>query len=531
MSTALMAVSLMAAMPLAAADNPPAESKAEVKAKPNQWEEKRHESHGAVTVGGKHIEYTAYAGTLMIEDKKGQPGAMMSYVAYIKKSDGSATNRPITFIYNGGPGSSTMWLHMGAFGPKRVLAGDAERGPSAPYRTVENEYSPLDASDLVFIDMPGTGFGRVGQDEKLADPDKLEQVLKKNEEVKKDFWGIDQDARAFTIFITKFLNKYDRWTSPRFLFGESYGTMRSAVLVNSLQRSNIDMNGVMLLSQILNYGSSVDGGRLELGDDLPFIGSLPSYAATAWYHNKLPNKPKDLEAFLADVRRFDLQEYAPALAMGDSLPQEQKHAMAEKLHQLIGLPADYIERADLRVNGGMFRKTLRADEGLLVGRLDTRYTSPPVDPMAKEADYDPQSAAISSAYVAVFNDYARGTLGFGKDDELHVSANVYQIWDTKHQPPGANQPLQRTANVIPDLAASMRTNPKLKVMLCSGYFDLSTMFFASEIELNHLNLPPEIRKNIEIKHFMTGHMVYVHEDALKQLHGYFAQFVADATTR
>ena len=521
----VLALGVMTVPPLAAAD----ENKAEIRPKPNQWEERQHESKGSVTVAGKHIDYSAVAGTIMIEDKKGQPGALMSYVAYFKKLEGPGSQRPITFIYNGGPGSATLWLHMGAFGPRRVVAGDAKRGPAAPYRVVDNEYSPLDVSDLVFIDMPGTGFGRVGADEKLADPDKLEQIAKKNEEVKKDFWGIDQDARAFNVFITKFLSHFERWNSPRFLFGESYGTMRSAVLVNSLQHSDIDMNGVMLLSQILNYGSSVDSGRIELGDDQPFIGSLPSYAATAWYHKKLPGPPKELEPFLAEARRFALQEYAPALAMGDSLPAADKRAIAEKMHALIGLPADYIERADLRVTGGMFRKALREDEGLLIGRLDTRYTSPPLDPMAKEADYDPQSAAIASAYVSAFNDYARGTLGFGRDDDFKPSANVYQIWDTKHQPPGAQMPLARTANVIPDLAAAMRTNPRLKVMLCSGYFDLSTMFFASEIELNHLNLPPELRGNIEIRHFLTGHMVYVNEEGLKQLHAAFAQFVTDVT--
>ncbi|HMA50536.1 MAG TPA: peptidase S10, partial [Magnetospirillaceae bacterium] len=466
---------------------------------------------------------TAVGGTLMIEDKKGLPGAMMSYTAYFKKGEGK---RPITFIYNGGPGSATLWLQMGAFGPRRVIAGDAERGPAAPYKVVDNDSSPLDVSDLVFIDMPGTGFGRIGIDEKTVDPEKVEAIAKKNEELKKEFFGVDQDARAFEIFITKFLTRFDRWNSPRFLFGESYGTLRSAALVRRLQAEDgIDMNGVMLLSQILNYASSPDSARNELGEDLPFVTSLPTFAATAWYHKKLPNQPKDLEPFLADVRKFAIQEYQPALSAGDSLAPDAKKAMAAKLHTLIGLSADYIEKANLRVSGGMFRKELLDDQGLVTGRLDTRYTSPPTDPLSKEVDYDPQSAAIGSAYLSAFNEYARGPLGWGKEAEFNSHADVYRTWDTKHQPPGSSMPLPKTTNVIPDLAVTMRTNPKLKVMLCSGYFDLSTAFFAGEYELNHLGLPAELKKNIEIKHFMTGHMVYVNEDALKQLHDAFAGFV------
>ena len=513
-----------AAVPAAFAE-PPKEAAADAKpGKANPWEEKRHESQGSVTVRGKHIDYSAVTGTLMVEDKKGLPGAMISYVAYFKKGEGK--QRPITFIYNGGPGSATLWLHMGAFGPKRVVAGDAERGPAAPYKMVDNDSSPLDVSDLVFIDMPGTGFGRVGIDEKTVDPEKAEATAKKNEEIKKDFFGIDQDARAFEIFITKFMTRFDRWNSPRFLFGESYGTLRSAALVRRLQaQDDVDMNGVMLLSQILNYASSPDGGRNELGEDLSFEMSLPTYAATAWYHKKLPTQPKDLEPFLAEVRRFDVQEYGPALAAGDSLAPDAKKAIAAKMHTLIGLPADYIEKANLRVDGGMFRKTLLDDQGLVTGRLDTRYTSLPTDPMSKEADYDPQSAAIGSAYISAFNDYARGPLGWGREAEFSPSADVYRTWDTRHQPPGASMPLAKTTNVIPDLAAAMRTNPKLHVLLCSGYFDLSTAFYAGEYEMNHLGLPPDLRKNIEIKHFMTGHMVYVNEDALKQLHDAFAGFV------
>lgn len=517
-----LAAALLCTAPAVFAE-PPKDAAAEAKpAKSNPWEEKKHESQGSVTIRGKHIDYNAVTGTLMIEDKKGLPGAMMSYVAYFKKGE---SKRPITFIYNGGPGSATLWLHMGAFGPKRVVAGDAERGPAAPYKVIENDSSTLDVSDLVFIDMPGTGFGRIGVDEKSVDPEKAEATAKKNEELRKDFFGVDQDVRAFDIFITKFLTRFDRWNSPRFLFGESYGTMRSAGLVRSLQEHNVDMNGVMLLSQILNYASSADGGRNELGEDLPFVMSFPTFTATAWYHKKVPNQPKDLEPLLDQARHFAIYELEPALAAGDSLAPDAKKAIAEKMHNMIGLPTDYILKANLRINGGMFRKTLLDDQGLITGRLDTRYTSRPTDDLSKETDYDPQSAAISSAYVSVFNEYARGTLGWGKEAEFFSSAEGTRIWDTKHQPPGAQFPLPKTPNVIPDLAAAIRTNPKLHVMLCSGYFDLSTLFFAGEYEMNHLNLPQDLKGNIDIKHFQTGHMVYVNEKALHDLHDYFAAFV------
>ena len=507
-----------------AADAPDEKAPAARPAKGGQWDEQRHDSKGSVTVGGATIEYTAVSGSIMIEDKKDQPGAMMTYTAYFKKAEGGTTHRPITFLYNGGPGSASFWLHMGSLGPKRVVVGDAEHTASAPYKVLQNEYSGLDASDLVFVDAPGTGFSRVGVNLKNVEPEKADAAAKRNAEQRADFYGVDQDGRAFTIFITKFLNKFDRWNSPRFLFGESYGTMRSAVLAHMLQRANIDLNGVMLLSQVLNYGSGSDAGRHEIGEDIPFQMSLPSYAATAWYHHKVANQP-DLEAFLAEVKRFDIQEFGPALMLGDSLPAEQKRALAQKLSGMIGLPADYIERADLRILGGMFRKKLLEDQGLIVGRLDGRYTGVPQDPMAKENDYDPQSAAISSAYTAAYNDYARTTLGFGKDDDFHPTADSIRGWDTKHQPPGTQLQLAKTTNVIPDLSATIKQNPKMKVMLMSGYYDLATLWYAGEYELGHMGLPPDLMKNVRIEHFKTGHMVYVNEDALKQLHGLFSQFV------
>ena len=530
----MLAASLGAPLAVRAADAPKssAASSAESKsAAPENWAsqytEERHESHGSITLGGKRIEYTAVAGTIMIEDSKNEPGALMSYVAYFRNG-GSPTTRPITFLYNGGPGSSTVWLHMGAFGPKRVAAGNGARGAPAPYPLDDNPNCPLDVTDLVFIDAPGTGFGRVGVDIQKLAPDDREKAAKQNEELRKDFYGVDQDGRAFDIFITKFLTKFSRWNSPKYLFGESYGTTRSAVLAQDLSSmSDIDLNGVMLLSQIFNFSLSVDNPQNEPGNYLPYVLSLPTYAATAAYHKQLPNPPADLESFLQTVEHFAISDYASALAQGDELSAQDRHAIAEKLHEYTGLPVAYLEKANLRVNGGMFEHTLLADQDETIGRLDTRYTGPSLDPLSKESEYDPQSAALSSAYVSLYNEYARNVLGFPKDEKyLPEADNMWQVWDWKHKQPGAGQPDSTLAtNVMPDLAAVMKTDPQLKVMQFGGYYDLATPFFAAEYEMHHLGLPPALQKNIQFDHFEAGHMVYVSPDALKKLHDGVVAFI------
>ncbi len=523
------------AVPLAvhAADAPKASESSSAESKSSaseswaaQYAEERHESHGSIVLGGKRIEYTAVAGTIMIEDMKNEPGAMMSYVAYLRNG-GSQATRPITFLYNGGPGSATVWLHMGAFGPKRVVAGNGARGAPAPYPLLDNPDCPLDVTDLVFIDAPGTGFGRVGVViEKLPPGEERDKAEKRNAELRKDFYGIDQDARAFDIFVTKFLTKFSRWNSPKYLFGESYGTTRSAVLAQVLQsRSDLDLNGVMLLSQIFNFGLSDDNPEDDPGNYLPYVLSLPTYAATAWYHKRLPNQPADLEPFLQTVEHFALTDYASALAQGDELSSQDRHEVAEKLHEYIGLPVAYIEKANLRVNGGMFEKMLLADQDLTIGRLDTRYAGPSIDPLSKEAEYDPQSAALSSAYVSIYNEYARTVLGFPRDEKYVSSADLWQSWDFKHREPGSSTPNPLAVNVMPDLAAVMKTNPRLKVVQFGGYYDLATPFFAAEYEMHHLGLPPSIQKNITYDHFETGHMVYVSPEALKKLHDDVVSFI------
>jgi carboxypeptidase C (cathepsin A) len=397
---------------------------------------------------------------------------------------------------------------MGAFGPKRVLTSSDRHLPAAPYRVIDNQYSLLDASDLVFIDAPGTGFGHLRGDNK-----------------EKAFFGVDEDARTFANFIVDFLSRHGRWNSPKYLFGESYGTTRAALLAYVLQNDkSLDLNGVILLSQILNFDNSADAPQFNPSIDLPYVLALPTYAAAAWYHRKLPNRPEVLAPFLKEVEEFATGEFAAALSTGFALPPERRHAIAETLHNYTGLPADYLERANLRINVGEFNKTLLGSD-LTAGRLDTRFAGPTLDPMSKEAEYDPQSAAISSAYVSAFNDYVRQTLKFGERRTFKPSVPIWQTWDFTHQPPGMSMKIPAAGNVMPDLAVAMKQNPNLKVQLNAGYFDLATPYFEGVYELRHLPVPAELQKNIETHFYESGHMVYAREQDLKALHDNVASFI------
>jgi carboxypeptidase C (cathepsin A) len=492
-------------------------------AKPAQFKPEQQASKGSVTVEGTLINYDAFAGTLVVHpkdwddvpqnadpnDKTQPPEASMFYVAYIK-SGASAAQRPVTFLYNGGPGSSTVWLHMGAFGPKRVVTLDDSHTPAAPYPVVNNDFSLLDVSDLVFVDAPGTGFSRIsGKDREKA------------------FYGVDQDAQAFADFITQFLAKYGRWNSPKYLFGESYGTTRSAVLANVLETErDLDFNGVILLSQILNFDLSADAPQFNPGIDLPYQVTLPTYAASAWYHHKLPDAHPDLAALLTEVEHFAMSDYAQALAVGSALAPEQRRAIVAKLHQYTGLSVDYIEKADLRINVGEFEKNLQDDANMTTGRLDARFSGPTFDPLSKEAEYDPQSAAISSAYVSAFNDYVRKELKFGENRTYKPEIELWKSWNNLHQPPGAPAALPQSANVMNDLAIAMKYNPDLKVLLNAGYFDLATPFYEGIYEMQHLPIPAKLQSNIEFKFYESGHMVYAHEASLKALHDNVAAFIA-----
>jgi carboxypeptidase C (cathepsin A) len=479
-------------------------------------------SKGSVTIGGNVINYDAFAGTLVVhtkdwddvpqnrdkDDKNQPPEASMFYVAYFR-SESKGAPRPLTFLYNGGPGSSTVWLHMGAFGPKRVVTLDDSHTPAAPYSIVNNEYSLLDVSDLVFVDAPGTGFSRIsGKDREKA------------------FYGVDQDAQAFADFITQFLGKYGRWNSPKYMFGESYGTTRAAVLANVLETErDVDFNGVIMLSQILNFSFSADRAEANPGVELPYQLALPTYAASAWYHHKLPGQHKDLTTLLTEVERFSMTDYAQALEAGPTLAPEQKHAIVAKLHEYTGLPAEYIEKANLRITPGEFEKTLQDETDTTTGRLDTRFSGPTLDPLSKEAEYDPQSAAISSAYVSAFNNYVRKDLKFGENRAFKPMIRIWRTWNFLHQGPGAPLPLPQATNVLTDLALAMKYNPELKVMLNAGYFDLATPFYEGVYEMQHLPIPAKLQKNIEYQFYESGHMVYAHEASAKALHDNVAAFI------
>ena len=497
-------------------------------------------TQGEVNAGGKHITYTAIAGTLTVgatdsqdaqlePDGKPLPGtqlavsapkdpadappvARMFYVAYFKK-DAKAESRPVTFFYNGGPGSSTMWLHLGSLGPKYVETNGDTHLPGAPYKLVENTDSLLDVSDLVFIDMPGTGFGRlIGKDAGKA------------------FWGVDQDAEAFARFIARFLSKYDRWNSPKFLFGESYGTTRSAVLANDLEnKKNIDLNGVMLLGQIFNFPVGIGVGGARPGMDLPYALALPTFAATAWYHKKLSPLPPALAPFLNEVEEFAMGEYTHALAQGTALSSSDKQSVAEKIHHYTGLPVAYVLKANLRINGGQFEKAFADDDNMTTGRYDTRYLGPTLDPLSEGAEYDPQSAAISSAYFSLINSYLHNDLKYGAASTYLPRALFDGArWDLSRSGQSGGLAAAIGLDVSEDLANAMKTNPNLKIMLNDGYYDLATPFFAAMYEERHLSIPDSLTKNIEYDWYEAGHMAYVNDECRKQLHDRVAAFITKA---
>ncbi|MGA3031787.1 MAG: peptidase S10 [Terracidiphilus sp.] len=493
-------------------------------------------TQGTVTAGGQQIAYTAVAGTITVgstddqdaqlgADGKPLPGselaisapkepsdappvARMFYVAYFKK-DAKAEDRPVTFFYNGGPGSSTVWLHMGSLGPRYVVTDMDTHLPAAPYKLTDNPETLLDVSDLVFVDAPGTGFGRlIGKDAPKA------------------FWGVDQDAGAFARFIGRFLTKHSRWNSPKFIFGESYGTTRSAVLADLLANGHeLDLNGVILLSQVLDFSVFLDAAEQNPGVDLAYELALPTYAATAWYHKKLTPQPPALDPYLKEVEEYAVGPYAHALAQGTDLSDTEKQAVAEKLHNYTGLPVAYWIKANLRVNGGEFEKNFADDQDLTTGRYDTRFTGPSIDPLSKEAEYDPQSAAISSAYVSLLNDYMRRELKYGEGQTYLPEIEVWggpAHWDFTHN----HNPLN--LNVAPDLAEAMKTNPRLKVMLNGGYYDLATPFFEAQYEEKHLPIPASLAKNIEYDWYESGHMVYVRDECRRLLHDRVAAFIKNS---
>lgn len=447
----------------------------------------------SATIGGKLINYTATAGALILKNEKDEPVALLGYTAYIKDGETDAAKRPITFSYNGGPGSSSMWLHLGIMGPKRVVVNDPENMPAPPYKLEDNAYSILDVSDIVMIDPVGTGISRaIGK--------------AKN----KDFWGVDQDIKSVSQFIKQFINVSDKWNAPKYLLGESYGTMRSAGVAAYLQDNlGIALNGIILVSVVLDLRTLT----FQQGDDISYIMHLPTYAATAWFHNKIPNKQTaSLEAFLKEVRTFTTNDYAAALMKGDQLSDAERMNVLNKLSAYTGLSKDYLTKANLRVNEPQFTQELLRDEHLTVGRLDSRYKGINQNLLSEGSSYDPQSSAISPAYTSMFMDYYYNELKVDKANSYHTNAYSAEgfEWDWKHKKNG-NAFEAATPNTGVDLAEAMSQNPNLKVLVMNGYYDLATPFYGTEYTFEHLGLEKKLKSNVIFKYYEAGHMMYIQQ--------------------
>ncbi len=467
-----------------------------------QWSVTEH----TIRVGGQVIPYTATAGTTLLKNGKGEPIGLMYSVAYTRSDIKDRSTRPLAFLYNGGPGSASMWLHMGAFGPRRVQTTNGEFTPPAPYKLVDNAETLLDKTDLVFVDAMGTGYSRVtgkGQD--------------------KDFYGIDEDASAFAQFIVTYLSRNDRWNSPKFLIGESYGTFRSAVLGNLLQsRYSVDLNGIDLISSVLDLSTITFGS----GDDRCYVYYLPSYAATAWYHKALANRPADLAAFIEEARQYAQGPYASALFKGDKLPAAEKAAVAKKLSYFTGLSEDYLMKANLRVELGQFSAELMRSRGLTSGRIDSRFAGYTFDLLTENAEGDPEGPAVGGAFTALINAYNHDELKFGKDMDYHNFADAARQWNWKRQPrPGMRGFFPGAPNVQDDLARAMISNPRLQVQVENGYFDMATPFFETEFTMEHLGVAPALQKNIKLDYYQAGHMMYLHDEDRKALHDNVAAFI------
>jgi len=443
------------------------------------------------TFGGTRVAYRATAGETYLKDKDGKPLAAITSYSYVKEG-AVDPKRPVTFLWNGGPGSGSLWLHMGAFGPKRVvIPSDARDDGAPPYPIVDNVHSLLDATDLVFIDPVGTGFSRaLGK----TDP--------------KTYWGVTEDAKAMAQFIRLWLNANGRWNAPKFIGGESYGTTRSAAVINELEGSYTDVavNGIILISTILDFSQAADAAGNELG----YVTNLPSMAATAWFHNKVADRPATVEAFVAEAKAFAIGPYASALLKGNAITPQERQAILPQLSRFTGVGQDYLSRADLRLSPGRFYKELLRDRGLTIGRLDTRYTGRDYDAAGETPDNDPSFYAIDGAYTAAMNAYARETLGYSPD-QTYVSIGGVGDWNWKL----AGNRERGYLNVAPYIGKALRENSGLRVFVGQGYYDFATPFFGAEYSLTRTGMPTDGRIGWHWYH--AGHMMYVRDDDLAKL--------------
>lgn len=502
----LIATLLLAAPALA---QPPAAGKSEEKPQGKQDqpdkkppEEKSSRTQHSITLDGQKIPYTATAGTLLLKDEDGTAKATVFSIAYTRDGVKDPATRPVTFAFNGGPGSASLWVHMGAFGPKRVERDPEGMSTKPPGRLIDNDLSILDVTDLVFIDPVDTGYSRTapGQDGQ-------------------QFHGVRQDVESVAEFIRLWVTRNERWASPKLIAGESYGTTRAAGLARYLdERYGMQLNGLVLVSSVLNWQNQ----EFHTGNDMPYIIHLPTYAATAWYHKKLPPElQRDLQATLKEVEEFSRTEYALALHEGDRLTPERRKEIAAKVARYSGLSQDYVERSDLRIEIFRFTKELLRDQGKTVGRLDTRFTGRDLDSAGETFEYDPSSASVGGPYVAAVNDYIRRELKFEYDLPYEFSSRRVRPWSFEDS---ENQYL----NMAEYLRQAMVRNPDLKVLITAGYYDLATPYFDSVYTVEHLGLPPELRDHIHITHYEAGHMMYIRAADHRKLKQDIAEFLRDA---
>jgi carboxypeptidase C (cathepsin A) len=458
-----------------------------------------------VRINGVNHSLKTRAGTMLLRDENNEPIALHGFTAYFKE-DGPS-KRPIVFSFNGGPGSSSYWLHMGVMGPKRIVVNDPDYTRAAPYELVNNDYSILDIADVVMMDPIGTGLSMpVGKAEG------------------KDFWGVDQDIRAISLFIMQFLKEYDRLQSPKYLLGESYGTMRNAGVMSYLLDKGYAMNGVVMVSAVFDIRSLA----FPVQESTSYLVHFPTYATTAWYHDKLANKNPDLEAFVAEVRKFTEEEYLPALFKGGRLSDAEKKQIAQKLEQYAGVPASIWERANLRITAREFFNELLREEGMTVGRLDSRFIGINPTPQNQYAITDPQSDAISPAYTAGFLDYFHRDLGVSKDLTYKTSAYASPgfRWDWSHRG-NEGWGSMISINTAIDMADALNKDPNMKVLIMNGYYDLATVFYGVEHTIDQMNLRPEIRDNIIMTYYEAGHMMYTHMPSLIKFKKDLEDFIKD----
>ena len=465
-------------------------------------EEKISTTRHTITLDGQKIPYTATAGNLVLKDDEGKPKASVFFVAYTRDGVKDPAERPVTFSFNGGPGAASLWVHLGAFGPKRVERTEEGMGLPPPGRLIDNEYSILDLTDLVFIDPVSTGFSRAAPGE---DP--------------KQFHGVRQDIEWVGEFIRLWVTRNERWASPKLVAGESYGTTRAAGLAQHLNdRYGMMLNGVVLISSVLNWQNQ----EFNVGNDMAYILILPTYTATAWYHKKLPPELSgDLRKTLDEAEAFALGDYASALMLGDRLPAERRREIAARLARYTGLSQDYIERTNLRVEIFRFTKELLRDQGKTVGRLDSRFTGSDMDAAGEFPEFDPSSASLDGPYAAAINDYLRRELGVKED-------LIYERLSRKVWPWSWEGFENRYVNVAEPLRQAMNKNPDLKVLFTCGYYDLATPYFDSVYTADHLGLPESLRGNVGITYYESGHMMYIRETDHAKLKKDIAAFLKEA---